>query len=49
MRGKHGGDVHFKEVIAVFICYCGQVRGTMTFYCPVLVNCKQTLIYMFLL
>lgn len=23
-RGKHGGDVHFKEVIAVFICRCVQ-------------------------
>lgn len=33
-RGKHGGDVHFKEDAAVFICLCTnrvKKRENMTF------------------
>lgn len=25
-RGRHGGDVHFKEDVAVFICVCAQAK-----------------------
>lgn len=51
-RGKHGGDVHFKEDAAVFICLCTnrvKKRENMTF-CYLspsffLFSCVSALVY----
>lgn len=53
-RGKHGGDVHFKEDAAVFICLCTnrvKKRENMTllsfsiFFSFFLCVCVSALVY----